>query len=663
MKEVNKLKIFEASSNDYTEVVCLFNKNQAYQFSNGVPLTERDLELTMKIKEVSNLFLLSNGDTVIGTVAFFKFITHGCLDCKSSYSGFLLIDSEHRSGQAITYLYKTILEKITNLGITNLYTEISKYNKPSLSLSKLNGFREYSGTYEDILHCRSLKSNLPKILSTFRISNYRNKEDDLSSFKILEEVENFSKNETEVRAKVSEEDILLKIENEANLPYFLKMNLFQIEIVEEKGSYYLKFKFFSDTVEKVQVKIGKYRFYTLTQKNPSLLLSRRARRLNVQASIITKNGNIDVQLERCKASFYVQETPLVRKFQGYDLFISRVGSLLFKKDGRAIFEDSFLIFSSPVDSLLKVKEVRDEVRVQLSYQGASIHKIIKFIDEEKIECSYRFNQKAKDLFPDLIKQIFKIYPQEYLIKEDGCYRVYIPGIYPVEHDDFIQSDGFKERNFDYYIPSEGKHLQYVPPGPSSNQMQFRPISLIDGKKVDRICYQFTISRLPFIKTKPRVNKDRDNLDLYKPTTRDLLKYLHNVQVEEEKNYGTKRMLINRKKYLNIGLVSCHNQIVIVNNVTSIDSDLYSISFDYRIFGRIEQVRYGEYIHYDNKSYILENYQELMIYDTKEDRYLKFYAPNGVFYSYRENNHLKVRCVFSTKYSHTGDIKIKEYRKK
>ena len=169
MNKDSKLKISEATLKDYEEIVELYNKNQVYQFSNGVPLSVRDLDLTMKIKEVSNLFLLKDHDKLIGTSAFFKFITHECLDKDSSFSGYLLIDSKNRSGQAISFLYKNILERITQLGFSNLYTEISKYNKPSLSLSKLNGFKEYHETYEDFLHHRSLRSNLPKLMRTVRI--------------------------------------------------------------------------------------------------------------------------------------------------------------------------------------------------------------------------------------------------------------------------------------------------------------------------------------------------------------------------------------------------------------------------------------------------------------------------------------------------------------
>lgn len=243
MKDDNKLKISEASLEDYSEVVHLFNRNHVYQFPDGRPLTVDDLDLTLKVKEVTHLFLLKNHGVLIGTSAFFKFITYGCLDWNSSFSGFLLIDSKSRSGQAITYLYKTILKKITKLKFSNIYTEISNYNKPSLALSKLNGFKEYDKTYEDILHCRSLRSHLPKILNTFRISNYYGKTYDISTFQIMEEIENPLEEETEIRTKVSDEEILFKAEDSASLPYYLKMSLFQMEIAKLDNRYVLQVDF------------------------------------------------------------------------------------------------------------------------------------------------------------------------------------------------------------------------------------------------------------------------------------------------------------------------------------------------------------------------------------------------------------------------------------
>ena len=666
MKEVNKLKISEALAQDYTEVVQLFNKNQVYQFPNCVPLTERDLEITMKIKEVSNLFLLRNHNGVIGTSAFFKFITHGCLDWESSYSGFLLIDSENRSGQAISFLYKEILEKITKLGVVNLYTEISKYNKASLSLSKLNGFKEYSETYEDILHCRSLKSNLPKILSTFRLSDYCGKEYDLSTFKIIEEVENPVNSMTEMRIKVSEEEIFFKMEDDANLPYFLKMDLFQIGILEKRGQYFLQVDFLSNDLETVRVKVGKYKFVTLTRNKPIIALSKHSKVHSIQASLLTKHGNIDVQLERRQLKNKNQEIFLERKFLGYDLSISPNGSLIFSKKRRLIFEDSFLLFSFPAGVIFNVKEGRKCIYVELNYQGASIKKTIQFDDNENnseiIKCFYCFNKKAKKLFPDLLKQVFKIYPQEYLIKEGEYYRPYIPGIYPVELDDFIRSDDFEKRTFSFYVPSEGKQIHYNPAGKASNQMQFRPLSIIESTKVKKIAYQFKISDVPFTKENIEMQRYWENKFPYLETNNNMLKNLQNVHVEEEKNYGTKRLLTNRKKYPHVNPLFYYNQIVLPVDSIPIDSDLFSISFDYKIRGEVYQIRYGERVPYDNKAYILENIQELLLYDVNEDRYIQFLANNGVFYSYRENNKLKVRCIFSSKFNCGVNLKIKEYRK-
>ena len=57
MKDDNRLKISEASLEDYSEVVHLFNRNHVYQFPDGRPLTVDDLDLTLKVKEVTHLFL------------------------------------------------------------------------------------------------------------------------------------------------------------------------------------------------------------------------------------------------------------------------------------------------------------------------------------------------------------------------------------------------------------------------------------------------------------------------------------------------------------------------------------------------------------------------------------------------------------------------------
>ncbi|EPT67759.1 hypothetical protein SAG0066_00715 [Streptococcus agalactiae CCUG 38383] len=171
--------------------------------------------------------------------------------------------------------------------------------------------------------------------------------------------------------------------------------------------------------------------------------------------------------------------------QGYDLLISPNGSLIFEKQKRKILEDSFLIFSQPLD----------KNPIKCFYQGALIEKIMTFTSDEEITCVYKCNQKAKEMFPKLLKQTFKLHCQEQLIRDSEGYLVNVPGSYPIEHDDFLRADKFEDRQFHYYLPNEDKMISYSPPGKASNQMQFRPLCLIDTDSLSfPLTYHFRISQ-------------------------------------------------------------------------------------------------------------------------------------------------------------------------
>ncbi|WP_074564883.1 hypothetical protein [Streptococcus equinus] len=654
MMEENQLEVSKAHFDDYPEIVNLFNKNKVYQFPDGRPLTTEDFDLTMKVKEVQPFFLLRQNRKLIGTSAFFKFITHECLDTDSSFSGFLLIDSENRGGQAISYLYRTILEQIAQLGFSNLFTEISKYNKPSLSLSRLNGFREYSQTYEDILHCRSLRSNLPKVIKTFCLSDYYGKEYDLSTFEILEEIEDSTRKETFIRTQVSKEELSFMVQDEATLPYFLKMALFQLEIVQESGRFYLQADSLSEDIEKIQVKIGK-RLARLDHKHKRLSLGL-ASRYFVQANIVTKQGTIAVQLERCHNQSLGESQLLEQSLCGYRLKVSHEGSLLFCKGERVVFEDTFIMFSKPLTSTLKVKEKPNHLEIIWSYMKARIKKTISFSEDTMI-CRYDCNATAKDMMPKLVKQGFRIFNQEHLIKEQTTYKANRPGYYPQEHDDFLRAEAFVGESFDYEIPSEDCHVNYSPFGKASNQMQFRPLSICSSDEFDGSSYQIQFSPLNQLIAQPIF----DQLG-YQPSSKNLLKYISQLILEQEHGYGTKRFLKNRKRYMTSQLVLAHNQLVIPYEATPKDCDHASFSFIFKIKGNLKALRFHENIPYQNKSHILESKQQLVVYDEKQDRYICFACKDGVFYSYKENNSLKIRCVFDTSLTHAVNVRITEYKR-
>lgn len=654
MMEENQLEVSKAHFDDYPEIVNLFNKNKVYQFPDGRPLTTEDFDLTMKVKEVQPFFLLRQNGKLIGTSAFFKFITHECLDTDSSFSGFLLIDSENRGGQAISYLYRTILEQIAQLGFSNLFTEISKYNKPSLSLSRLNGFREYSQTYEDILHCRSLRSNLPKVIKTFCLSDYHGKTYDLSTFEILEEIEDSARKETFIRTQISNEELSFKVQDQASLPYFLKMALFQLEIVQEAGRYYLQADFLSDDVEKIQVKIGR-RLSILNRKHRRLPLGKHASYF-VQANIVTKQGTIAVQLERCRNQSLGESQLLEQSFCGYRLKVSHEGSLLFCKGERVVFEDTFIMFSRPLTSTFKVKEKPNSLDIIWSYKGAQVKKSINF-SEDALICQYDCNEKARAMMPQLVKQGFRIFNQEHLLKDGETYKVNRPGFYPQEHDDFLRAEAFVVESFDYEIPSEDCHVHYSPLGKASNQMQFRPLSICSSDEFDGSTYQIQFSPL----NQPKAQPFFDQL-VYQPSSKNLLKYVSQLAFEQEHGYGTKRFLKNRKRYATDVLVLAHNQLVIPCEAIPKDCDHAALSFTLKIKGNLKAIRFRETIPYQNKAHILESKHKLVIYDEKQNRYLCLVCQDGVFYSYKENNSLKIRCVFDTNLTHAVNVRITEYKR-
>ncbi|HGD4759906.1 TPA: cylE protein, partial [Streptococcus agalactiae] len=222
---------------------------------------------------------------------------------------------------------------------------------------------------------------------------------------------------------------------------------------------------------------------------------------------------------------------------------------------------------------------------------------------------------------------------------------------------------FEDRQFHYYLPNEDKMISYSPPGKASNQMQFRPLCLIDTDSLSfPLTYHFRISQASSEEALINLKKQPIWDSNYQASATDLLKHISNLTLEEEKDYGIKRMIANRKHYPSHKLVLAYNQIVLPKNEIPRDSELYSISFDYRIRGKFVQIRQGEHVKYDNKSYVLENSQQLVLYVASDDKYILISAKNGIFYSYKENNHLKIRCMFKRNSPYATNVSITEYRK-
>jgi len=121
-------------------------------------------------------------------------------------------------------------------------------------------------------------------------------------------------------------------------------------------------------------------------------------------------------------------------------------------------------------------------------------------------------------------------------------------------------------------------------------------------------------------------------------------------------------LKNRKRYATDVLVLVHNQLVIPCEAIPKDCDHAVLSFTLKIKGNLKAIRFRETIPYQNKAHILESKHKLVIYDEKQNRYLCLVCQDGVFYSYKENNSLKIRCVFDTNLTHAVNVRITEYKR-
>ena len=119
---------------------------------------------------------------------------------------------------------------------------------------------------------------------------------------------------------------------------------------------------------------------------------------------------------------------------------------------------------------------------------------------------------------------------------------------------------------------------------------------------------------------------------------------------------------NRKRYETDRLILAHNQLVIPCDAIPKDCHHAALSFTLKIKGNLKAIRFHENIPYQNKAHILESKQQLVIYDEKQSRYICLACQDGVFYSYKENNSLKIRCVFDTNLTHAVNVRITEYKR-
>jgi len=638
MEKEPKYNVRQIEENDFTQLVELYNRNNEYQFPSLGRLTVADFSLTLAAKETSHFYVLEKNNKIIGTTAFYKFTVFGSLSVHNSYSGFLLIDNMHRTGSAISYLHKEILKDVAIFDFHTYLTEISKYNKASLSLSKRNGFTHYSDSYEDMFHCCSFRSMLPKILTAFRFTGNLKHKYTLNTFKLLSEMENIDY--STILTEISGEKMKYGMISNAPFPYFIQMNDFIIELLYQKGSYFLSCTFLSDNVKNVKARYGNFQHVHLTRKKPKKRLYTLPwiNALTVQGSIDLKEGEINVQLSHAHKPRTYGWKYLQIQFLSYNLAVNLAnGSLYLLKENIVVLEDTFIMASSLTNISYKVKEYKDKIIITASSKDVMVKKEI-YMERNKFHIKILISKVMVESQSITGKIGLRIGSQDYLIHDGDEYLPYIPGQYPIESDDFLKQKLFNDEVHSYILVKEQMKIMYCSSVSTSNQMQFRPLSLFKFEDYIKKPIYYDVTFEPFI-----INYPLPLADLHQQ--KFSWSEIKDIKVFAEETMGVVRKVFKEDAFMMGSFeMDFEKNTITVDTYPIKNSKYVKIEFSYFSLGPVFGWKAGDFYQYNNKGPFWEMEKELLLFDKKRGRYVFVQVEQGRIYSYKENHVIKIQCI-------------------
>ncbi|MEY8536889.1 hypothetical protein AALM99_00320 [Lactococcus muris] len=621
---------------DIPQIVDLFNKNKVYQFQNGAPVTLEDFCLTLAIKETSHFYVLEKNGKIIGTTAFFKFITFGVLPVNESYSGFLLIDVEHRTGAAISLLHKEVLFDIVNCDFHTHFTEISRYNKASLTLSKRNGFSKFEGSYEDMNHCYLLRSLLPKVLKAFKFTGDLENKYDINTFKIIEQTD--KADISTLLTEISGKKMVYRCFSKAYYPFDIQLDLFRLYIFKENKRYYLRCEFYSEQVSFVKARIGNLKYVKLSRKKNQIEIKKAPLNFLIQGVVYTDIGEIRVQLHYREPTDEKINIQLNQSMLSYRLVVNRSnGSLFFIKNDKAFIEDTYLLFARPEEVKFLVEEYENKISIRCIGEHLDIHKVIELYPN-RLEARYYIKEFPAENKEKVLKYGMKILEQDYLIQEEGATFPYVPGQLPNELDDFVSAHQFKTRDLCYLIISEKLKLTYSTQNPTSNQMQYRPLSFIKLDNFRNVKIDYSI------KFEKKATQNF-NIDFREFRAVNLnWKSIRNLKAYTAMEDGAVNYRLDQKRRSLFYRIDMEEGKLYIGDSKNRMFSYKVLEFSWSCSSRVEAWIHDAFYAYKNKGPIWEARENILIVDRGKNRYLSITAEQGKIYSFKESNKIMIRCV-------------------
>ncbi|MGE8025020.1 hypothetical protein ACQKNQ_12245 [Staphylococcus pasteuri] len=607
----------KAKKSDYVDIKNFFNKYNKYQIGNQ-KLEVEDIELSFEVKEIEAMFLLYYKKKLVGTSGNFNFVYQGISLPNSIYSGFLLIDSNHRNGPAITTLNKALYQ-IDEKTKTHL-SEVAINNKRSLKLNKLNGYTDFFDSEESISHHKLLISKLALIANTFNASNELKKIFDISKLRFKNA--NFDKLlGYTAYLKIGNKNLKVVIQN--SKPWYIDIELISIKIIKnrnyitieliQKDTLFTNVQILNESSEhiaskkmnstKTLLKI-KPEFNTMSIK--ILHKTKGILELSMESFILDKERNMNKKIYLSKNNFF--DCFVFNKLNGDITLYKDDKELLIEKNLRVKFNEK------PQINIIILNDNKFKITTKTS--NNIISKVIQFTSNGYY-ITYDFIDSN---ISNIIKCGVEIFHGNYYLEHNNKFERFNLGIIPPENEDFVKAKNFKS-NKKIYLLEDGKYLMQVNSDhPSSNQMLYRPLFLVRNN--NKLTYNVQMKKNATINNKVNfMNKKFIPIQI------------ENIRAFNITGHGyftTKESIdskIEKHKYHQ------NNKIILFINGTN----NVLISFNLISYGRIYLYEDNQYTELKNMDFWRERYEKITLYSEKNDGYISLYIRNAYINFYKNKN--------------------------
>lgn len=640
MKSYYTIKKYD--SHCLSDIKEFFNKYSKYQVGEE-KLEIEDIKLSFKAKEIENMFLLYYKDTLVGTFATFHFIYQGYYFENSIYTGFLLIDSNHRKGPAINKLnsmsYKYDDGKNAHL------TEINTQNKRSLKLSKLNGYVEFDNTLEDISHHVLLISKLPLMSNVFLASAELKEIYDINSLK-LKKAEWKSELGYNAYLKMSNKNLQIIIKNLK--PWYIDIDLISLslfsinqEIVFNVDQIYIYFNY----IEIFNLKEDLIFKQSISNKNIIIKIPKSSDNIFKVVLHHKTRGKLNLTMEPYSQIKNVNNNIYsLQEYCFFDYFIldNRNGDIFLYKNKTPIINEKHIRvnFNSKIKIEL-VKHNNNTFEIILKDTSSTIRKFITFTSFG-YKIYYNFEE---NFYLNLIKCGISIVNENYYVHNGKDFKMFNLGTSPPENVDFLKKKYFSTKDKQFLLEEGRYYMNVKSETPSSNQLLYRPLFLI-GSSTQYLTYTVTF----YEHTKPK--EALTNYNMKHIRLKNIRAYVCNTC-----NNLLEKVYINSKvKYY----INDYYQIEkLIKFANSNQNDLL-IYFDLKINGKVSLYEDNKYQNLQNMDFWRQRYKEVIFYSEIDNSYFNLILENRYFYFFKNGKNITFKVLLKAHENIQSLLKLKSY---